>query len=244
MSTILPGGTHFSREARIAASVAAWHKFRERQQKHVPERLPFITISREYGCEAISLSARLVEILNERCRPAVPWASYDREVLDRVAVEMNLSREILNSMDDRRRDAMSEFFDALLNRKVDESLMFRKIAEVMRSLALNGHTILIGRGGYLTTRDMKTGLHIRLVAPRPWRIERVAAWKGISLKDAEDNVACGEEQRAAFLKTFFLQQPSNPFHLVIENSVFGVPQMAELIFTALAARFGEILVED
>jgi len=244
MSTTLPGGIHFSREARIAASVSAWHKFRERQHKHVAERLPFITISREYGCEAIGLASRLVEILNERCRPVVPWASYDREVLDRVAVEMNLSREILNSMDDRRRDAMSEFFDALLNRKVDESLMFRKIAEVMRSLALNGHTILIGRGGYLTTRDMKTGLHIRLVAPRRWRIERIAAWKGLSLKDAEADVARGEEQRGAFLKTFFLESPTHPFHLVIENSVFGVPQMTEVVFTALAARFGEILVED
>ncbi len=244
MNTKLPGATHLSPETRIAASVAAWQKFRERRHKHVPERLPFITISREYGCEALSLAAHLVEILNERCRPAVPWASYDREVLDRVAHELNLSREIVASMDDRRRDAMSELFDAILNRKVDEALMFRKIAEVLRSLATNGHTILIGRGGYMLTRDMKTGLHIRLVAPRSWRIQNIAKWKNLSLKDAEKDVEYGEAQRDTFLRTFFLSQPTHPFHLIIENSAFGVPQMAEIIFTALAARFGETLVED
>lgn len=244
MSTTLPGGTDLSREARIAASVSAWHKFRERQHKHVSERLPFITISREYGCEALGLAARLTEILNERCRPAVPWASYDREVLDRVAVELNISRDIVASMDDRRRDAMSELFDALLNRKVYEALMFRKIAEVMRSLATHGHTILVGRGGYMLTRDLHTGLHIRLIAPRPWRVENIAKWKQLSHAEAEKDVERGEEQRNAFLKTFFLKQPSNAFHLVIENSAFGVPQMAEIIFTALAARFGEVLVED
>jgi cytidylate kinase len=244
MSTVLPGGVHLSREARIAASVDAWQKLRQRRLQPVHERHPFITISREYGCEAFSLTAGLVQILNERCRPAVPWVSYDREVLDRVSEELNLSREILTSMDDRRRDAMSEFFDALLNRKVDEALMFRKIAEVMRSLATHGHTVLLGRGGYLTTRDMKNALHIRLVAPRPWRIERIAEWKNLSVKEAEGDVARGEAQRDTFLKTFFLQSPSHPFHLVINNSIFRAPQMAEIIFTSLTARFGEILVED
>jgi cytidylate kinase len=244
MSTTLPGGTHLSPEARIAASVSAWNKFRERQHKHIVDRHPFVTISREYGCEGFNLSARLAEILNERVRPAIPWASYDREVLDRVAHELNLSPEILKSMDGRRRDAMTEFFDALLNRKVDESLMFRKIAEVMRSLAMNGRTILIGRGGYLLTRDLKTGLHIRLIAPHSWRVERIAAWKNLSLKDAEADVIRGEEQRAMFIKTFFLKQPTHPFHLILENDAFTVPQMAEIVFTAMAARFGEILVED
>jgi hypothetical protein len=244
MSTTWLGGTHLNREARIAASVAAWEKFRERRAHAIAEHLPFITISREYGCEALGLAARLVEILNERCRPVVPWASYDHEVLDRVAQELHLSREIVASMDGRRRDAMSELFDAVLNRKVDEALMFRKIAEVMRSLATHGHTILVGRGGYMLTHDMKSGLHVRLVGPRHWRIENIAKWKQLSHADAEKDVERGETQRSAFLKTFFLHELHQPFHLILENSVFGVPQMAEIVFTALAARFGRILVED
>lgn len=235
MSTTLPGATHVSREARIAASVVAWQKFRDRRHAHIPERLPFITISRAYGCEALGLAARLIEILNERCRPAVPWAVYDREVLDLVAAELHLSREIVATMDGRRRDAMSEFFDAVLN---------RKIAEVICSLATHGHTILVGRGSYMLTRDIKTGLHVRLIAPRPWRVQNIAKWKNLSLHDAEKDVERGETQRGAFLKTFFVQQPAVPFNLTIENSVFNVPQMAEIIFTALAARFGELLVED
>ncbi|MBM3858486.1 MAG: cytidylate kinase-like family protein [Verrucomicrobia bacterium] len=243
MNTTTPSTVRISREARIAASVAAWHKFRERQQ-HVPARLPFVTISRQYGCEAFGLAVQLADLLNKRCQPAVPWASYDREVLDRVSAELNLNREIVACMDGRRRSEMIEFFDTLLNRKVDEVVLFRKIAEVICSLATNGHTILVGRGSYLLTRSLNTGLHVRLIAPRPWRIQRIASWKNISLKDAEKDVEHCEIQRDTFLKTFFLQQPPNPFDLILENSAFNVHQMAEIIFTALAARFSSVLVED
>jgi len=242
MNTTLPGPKHVSREARIAASLAAWQKLRERQHHPPLERLPFVTLSREYGCEAYELGAHLTELLNHRCQPATPWVCYDREVLDRVAAELNLSREVITCMDGRRRGEMMEFFDSLLNRKVEDALLFRKIAEVICSLAAHGHAIIVGRGSFLITHGMKNALHVRLVAPRSWRVRRIASWKNLSLKEAERDVERGELQREMFLKTFFLHQPPNPFDLILNNSAFPVPQMAEIIFTALTARFSSALL--
>ena len=157
-------------EARIGAHVHAWEKTKALGRPRPQETFPFITISREYGCDALPLAEHLVHTLNERCRPLYPWVTYDRDVIDKVADEMHLSREIVESIDGHRRNEMSELFDSILNRKVDESLVFRKICQVVRALATHGHAVLVGRGSYLVTQDLKTGLHVRLVAPRPWRI--------------------------------------------------------------------------
>jgi len=158
-------------EDRIAAHVRAWEAAKNAGRPIALEKQPFVTLSREFGCEAVPAARRLAEILNERCHPVLPWVACDREILDQVARELHLQRQIVESMDDTRRDEMAELFDAILNRKVDESLMFRKLAEVIRSLAAHGHAVIVGRGGYLITHDLNAGLHVRLVAPREWRVE-------------------------------------------------------------------------
>ena len=129
---------------------------------------PFVTISREFGCEALPLAQHLVEILNRRIHPTIPWVAYDRELLDTVARELHLRREAVESLDDQRRDEMSEFFDTILNKRVEEAVVIHALAELIRSLATHGHAALVGRGSHLITRDLSTGLHVRLVAPREW----------------------------------------------------------------------------
>ena len=208
-----------SLEARIAAHVHAWEKAKERGQPLAPETYPFITISREFGCEGSPLAHRLQEILNERCRPFFTWVAYEQEVLDMVAEQLHLARGLVETIDGHRRGEMSEIFDAILNNRVDDAVIFRKIAEVVRSLAIHGHTILVGRGSYLLTQDLRTGIHVRLVAPRAWRVHKVAADRGISNADAEQIVAQGESERDHYMRTFFIHDPAHPFHhdLVIDN---------------------------
>lgn len=113
-------------DARIAAHVRAWEKARSIGLPLQLEQQPFVTISREFGCEALPLAQRLVELLNERFHPSVPWVAYERELLERVAHEMHLRHEIVESIDELRRDEMTELIDSILNRKVDEALFSGK----------------------------------------------------------------------------------------------------------------------
>jgi cytidylate kinase len=244
MSKLSHGWAMANLEARIAAHVHAWEKAKERGQPLAAETYPFITISRQYGCEGGALALRLQEILNERCRPFFTWVAYDQEVLDQVAKELHVARAVVETIDGHRRSEMSEVFDAILNQRVDDALVFRKMAEVVRSLAIHGHTILVGRGSYLITQDLKTGMHVRLEAPREWRIHRVATDREIAMKEAEHVVAQGERERDHYIRAFFTQDPTSPFHhdLVVDNSRFNLAQIAEIVFTALGARFGETLV--
>jgi cytidylate kinase len=185
-----------------------------------------------------------VETLNERCRPSIPWVSYDRELLDKVSEELNIQREILDMLDGRHRDEMSKLFDNIINRKVEDAFVVRKFAEVIRTLAVHGHSVLVGRGSSLVTQDLRNGMHIRLVAPRAWRIHTIAAVRNLTPLEAENTVDAGEKERHHYINTFFVLDPEFPFHhdLVIDNSRFNLMQIVEIVFAALSARFGETLV--
>jgi cytidylate kinase len=244
MTKISHGWVGSDLEARISAHVQAWQKVRPLGRKRTLETYPFVALSREFGCEALPLAQRLTEILNERCRPSIPWVAYDRQLLDKVADELHMRRDILDSLDGKRRDEMSELFDTIINRKVADTVVVRKLAEVIRSLAIHGHAILVGRGSSLVTQDLRNGLHVRLVAPRAWRVSKIAADRGIPFKDAEKIVDEGEQQRHHYIATFFVLDPQNSSHhdLIIDNSRFNLAQIAEIVFAALGARFGETLV--
>lgn len=231
-------------EARISAHVRVWEKIKPLGAHRTLETFPFVAISREFGCEGLPLAERLTEILNERCRPSIPWLAYDRELLDKVAEELHLRRDILDSLDGSRRDEMSELFDNIINRKVADAVVVRKLAEVIRSLAIHGHAILVGRGSSLCTQDLRNGLHVRLVAPRVWRVHKIATDRNIPAHEAEVIVDAGERQRHHYIATFFILDPQNGLHhdLIIDNSRFNLLQIAEIVFTALGARFGETLV--
>ncbi len=243
MSRISQSWAKPSLEARIGAHVHAWEKSRETGLR-LPETFPFVSVSREFGCEGLPVALRLVEILNERCRPSIPWVAYDQELLDKVAAELHLHRSVVEAIDGRRRDQMSQIFDSILNRRVDDTLMFRKLAEIARSLAIHGHAVLVGRGSHLITQDLKTALHIRLVAPRGWRVYKIASTRGLTQREAEELVNRAEREREQFLHTFFVQDPEYPFYhdLVIDNARFNLEQIVEIVFGALSARFGERLV--
>lgn len=227
-------------DARVAAHVQVWSEA-QKGGPRLPETLPFVTISREFGCEAYPLAVQLAELINERFSPCVPWMPYDQELLDKVAAELHLHRDIIGSIDNRRRSEMTELFNSIINVKLDESLVYRKLAEVVRALAIHGHAILIGRGSCIITQDLKTGLHVRLVAPRRHRIHVYAETHAVPLGDAERLVLEGEKERERYLQTLYLGDPHQlHYHdLTFDVSRFNQQQMAEIIAVALWQRFTE-----
>lgn len=225
---------------RISTHVQTWEHARRAPGPCAPETCPFITISREFGCPGPELGYRLAERLNEQCESKELWTTYDRELLDRVASEMELRREIIDKLDEQRRGEMRELFDTIIHKRVEDVVLFRKLAEIARSLAVQGRVILVGRGCHLITQDLDNALHVQVVAPLPWRIQQFAKEHQIAHQRAEKRVLEGERQRKKFLKTFFLQDPlrASYFHLAIDSSRFTQEQLLEVILGALQARFG------
>ena len=224
----------------LAAHVHSWEKAKERGHPLAAGNFSVHhDLSREFGCEGTLLAHRLEEILNERCRPFFTWVAYDQQLIEQVANELHLAHGVVESIDGHRRNEMSEFFETILNKRVNETVVIRKIAEVIRSLAIHGHTIFVGRGSYLITQDLKTGMHIRLIAPLEWRIRRIAVDRKLSIKEAEQAVLDGERERQHYIETFFSGDAARHFlpDITIDNSRFNLAQLSEIVFTALGARF-------
>jgi hypothetical protein len=95
----------------------------------------------------------------------------------------------------------------------------------------------------LITQDLKTGLHIRLVAPPDWRAFKISANRGVTHGEAKKIVAIGERRREDFMRKHFVEHPEHVVNpdLVIDNSRFNLVQIGEIIFTALSTRLGKML---
>ena len=231
-------------EARITAHVHAWEHAKGLGQPLAAEVFPFITLSREFGCDGLALAEMLQDLLNARCRSFFAWVAYDRELLDKVASELHLARGLVETLDGQRRSEMRELFDTILNPRASEPVVIRKLAELIRTLAIHGHAIIVGRGSHLITQDLRNGLHVRLVAPRDWRTHQIALARNLTEPEALKIVEENERGRDRYIKTFFSDAPTHPFShdLTIDNSRFNLAQIAEIVFTALSARFGATLV--
>lgn len=232
-------------DARLSAHLRAWQKPKHANDPRSPEFHQFITISRQYGCEGTALAHRLADILNERCRPSFAWVAYDHELLSKISTDARLRDNVIQALDSRRHDSMGKLFNTILNRKANDASEMRQLAEVVRSLALLGRAVLLGRGSYLITQDLKTGLHVKLVAPIDWRALRVAATREVSHGEAKKIVAVGERRREQYMRKHFVEHPEHVINpdLVIDNSRFNLVQISEIVFTALSTRLGKMLVK-
>jgi cytidylate kinase len=240
-STMSHGWYGQTLQARIAAHVQAWEQLRTSSGPRPSVTYPFLTISREFGCEAVPVSRHLVQLLNETTDHRYPWVAYDRELLDEVSEQLHLHRTILDAVDGKRRSEMTELFDAMLNFRVDDSVVIRKLAEVIRSLAIHGHVVLVGRGSYWLTQDLQTGFHVRIIAPREWRIQKIARQRDIPVREAEKVMVEGERLRDHYLNTYFSHDPHRPFRhdIILDNGRLSVEQMSEIIATAIRCKFAD-----
>jgi cytidylate kinase len=52
--------------------------------------------------------------------------------------------------------------------------------QMIRTLAARGHVVIMGRGAQVVLKEAPRVLHVRIVAPLPTRIRRVAQEEGLS----------------------------------------------------------------
>ncbi|MCY2923921.1 MAG: cytidylate kinase family protein [Planctomycetota bacterium] len=141
---------------------------------------PFITISRQYGCQGFTVGLLVQEILNEQARPGQAWQVYHKEILTRLANETHLPEEFFATERLAGPKWVTDFFRSLSGQHIPSGFEIRwRVTTLLRGLAIAGHAILVGQGGYWATRDLSGGLAIRLEAPYDWRVRQIAPRTGI-----------------------------------------------------------------
>ncbi len=200
---------------------------------------PFVTISRQFGCYGFSLGLLLMEVLNDEVTTeGHVWKIYHKEILERLATETNLATEMLER---ERRTAprlFLDFFRTLGKNRVPSGYEIRnRITSLVRSLAMDGHAILIGQGSAGATHDLPNGISIRLDAPLDWRVKEVAFREAITETEARMRVRAKEREHAYLQRVYAMRYPRKPaFHLVYDCSVFTLAQIAQHVVYAMRLR--------
>ena len=142
------------------------------------KNLPFITISREYGCPAKQVAKILIEklnVANEKNKDAQAWTKLSKEILQAAACELNIEpARIQKIFNDEKRGTIDEILNALSDKYYQsDRKILKTIDKVILDFAMHGHVVIIGRGGMSVTRHLPLGVHVRLFAPLEWRLERL-----------------------------------------------------------------------
>jgi hypothetical protein len=222
----------------LLASIRAGAYFHQRDPEGFPHRpVPFITISRQAGAGGTTLAAALEARLNSADPGDRPWATWDHDLVRKVALEQHVAASLVESLDTEgpRPSWFREFLSALTppNREedLDEFQVFRRTAITVRTLALLGRCIIVGRGGVYATSDLAHGVHVRLVAPLPHRIARLASLRHIPEKEAAAEVHRIDCYRDEFHRRYWPEKAMLPeiFTITLNAALVGEDQMVDCI---------------
>lgn len=204
------------------------------QALSLPGSVPFVTISRQAGAGGKLLAQQLVETLNRHDPQAKPWSAWDQELIEKVAFEQNLPRECIAALEDDRRPWFLDFVNGLISQNAgagDESIVYARVAETIRALALAGRAVIVGRGGVYLTAGMDGGVHVRLVAPLAHRVENLATQLNISLDEAVKRVAQIDHNRELFYKRYWPKKQLTPdiFTVTLNTAALTDDQMIKCL---------------
>lgn len=218
------------------AQAIYWQK--QKFQHEEPEkinRLPFITISREYGCCGYQVANRIADIFNNEYKPEPLWAAYDKKLFERMMTDTGLSSSLVDTLTNKARNKLTDLVQTTFSNFPPQVAIHKKLVEMIAMLAMNGHVVIVGRGANKITKGMEGGFHVRLVAPFEARVEKIKKTLDISKLKATNLIKEKTKQREEYMKEFFkidLADPHN-YDMVINDSQFSVENSARLIIQAM-----------
>jgi len=199
---------------------------------------PFITISREYGCGGYEVGERLVEILNKELNPELPWAAYDKKLLDQVMNDMGLSESLVNTLTSNAKTKITNLLTTSFSDMPPQVAVYRNLAKTVALLATNGNAVIIGRAGNVITRSLKGGYNVRIVATNQFKTERIMKLMDLSKKDAEKRIKDKNNDRDSFIREYVKNDPSDPanYHLFINNALHSTEEAAKIIIAGMKTK--------
>ena len=186
-----------------------------------------VALAREAGTQGTAVAKEVGRRLG--------WNVYDHELLEKIAREMGLRTNLLESVDERKvswlQGALERFMSVPM---VSESAYVRHLIETVLALGSHGHCVIVGRGA-AHILPVETTLRVRLVAPRKDRVGAVARTLNLARDEAERRVEDRDREGVRFIRDHFLRDPTDPhnYDLMVNAARFSTTECADLVIDAL-----------
>ncbi|MBR3406195.1 MAG: cytidylate kinase-like family protein [Bacteroidales bacterium] len=187
-----------------------------------------ITIGRSFGSGGGFIGQAIGKKLG------IPF--YDNELISKVAEESGYSKSLFADGEEKRSlFSMSSFFSSgrmgyIDSGYVNDNVMFKIQSEVIRSIALKGDAVIIGRCADYILRDMKC-LNVFICAPEEYRIQRLMREEGLTEDEAEKLMRRKDRTRETYYNyyTFGAWGQAANYNLCVDSSVLGIEGTADYI---------------
>ena len=203
---------------------------------------PVITISREYGCPSKIIAARLADELTRKMYvkgKEIKWKYITKEIMAESARTLEVDPEKIKYVFQyEQKSMMDDIIAAQFNKYyISERKIRNTVAKVIRNMACEGHTIIVGRGGVAITHDIARSLHIMLEAPLDWRSARVAENYKMSLEEAKKSAIEIDKKRKEFREYFQGKESDYTwFDLRFNCMTFSIEEVVSVILKTAEIR--------
>lgn len=204
---------------------------------------PVVTISRECGCSAKRIATKLSKILTgynylSETKTDVEWRWVSKEIIEMSARELEMNTDkIRNVFLSEAKQSIHEVTSAFSNSKVydaDDQVVIDTVKSVVRSIAEEGHYIIVGRAASVIAHDIPKRLSIKLQAPLDWRINRIMQISNLSWADAQEYVLEIDRQRDLFVEHVAGRKlDNNDFDLIFNYSTMLDDHIVDVIVNVL-----------
>lgn len=204
---------------------------------------PVVTISRECGCSANRIATKLSKILTgynylSETKTDVEWTWVSKEVIEMAAGELEAHPgRIKNVFPGEVKKSIHEVTTAFSNAKVydaEDQQVIDTVKAVIRSIAEEGHYIIVGRAASVIAQDIPRRLSVKLQAPLEWRINRIMQISNLSWADAQEYVLEVDRQRNLFVEHVAGRQlDNNDFDLIFNYSTMLDDHIVDVMVNVL-----------
>ncbi len=196
---------------------------------------PCICLAREIGAGALEIADRLAEKIGG-------WQVIDREILEHIAHNADLSEKAVAVFDERYPGLITELLKMTFGEKsFIKSDYLRHLFGVVVSVANSGKCVFVGRGVHLILPRQRV-LAVKIVAPKSYRALRLAEIMGASEQEALSKIESLDDQQRDFFSKVFSVSTDVPFEydLIINRQHFPETDWAAgVICSAFEQKFSE-----
>lgn len=162
-----------------------------------------ITISREYGCPGIPIANEVSKALADANK--TEWSVVDKQIINQAAEELDIPAKLIDQIaKSKPKGVFEELFLSFSDIHLPSDVKIKKtIARILRTVALHGNVVILGRGGAVLSRDLQKSVHVHLHASVAWRTGRVMKLENLkSEAEAIGRINVVDNERI-FLRNYF-----------------------------------------
>ena len=188
-----------------------------------------------------------------RVAAALGWRVVDNELIEEVAARAGVSPEQVAERDERAPSFVERLARTLAAStpelfppsvpggtlpKLQEVDLVRMTESVVAEAAAKGRLVLVGRAAPAVLAQERDGLHVKLVAPRPYRIQAAAERLGVDLQKAATVVDESDGTRARYHRQYYHRDWNDPvnYHLVLNTGALGLDGATSVIVSEARRR--------